>query len=218
MTEHAVGGNSERCPALTSRFAGRKRALKCAGGRRISEGVRRPHPATQPAGPPLLVQAGASEAGRDFAAQYADAVFTAHQYLPDARVSATGAGRRVHGQVVSTRAADGFNVMAQQLPAGLEVFVEYAGPVLRRRGLFRTSYKARSLRGHYEIPRPGGGPLATLSLGWPGWPPSRLPQPASDPRGTAAGDPASVGPRQGGPQRGRTHPYGVVGSIWTLWR
>ena len=60
----------------------------------------------------------------------------------------------------STRAADGFNVMAPQLPAGLETFVEYVVPVLRRRGLFRTGYTARTLRGHYGIPRPVGGPLA----------------------------------------------------------
>jgi N-acetyl-S-(2-succino)cysteine monooxygenase len=233
-----------------------------------------------PQGHPLLVQAGASEAGRDFAAQYADAVFTAHQYLLDARAfyrdvkaRATAAGRvadqikilpgvvpvlgsteeearrladqldsliatqyalrqlsnlletdltgqdldaplpplppveqangnrsrfaliasmasgesltirqllgrlaggRGHWVLVgppeqvaesmatwfNTRAADGFNVMAPQLPAGLEIFVEYVVPVLRRRGLFRTSYKARTLRGHYEIPRPAGGPLA----------------------------------------------------------
>ena len=53
-----------------------------------------------------------------------------------------------------TRAADGFNVMAPQLPAGLETFVEYVVPVLRRRGLFRTGYTARTLRGHYGIPRP----------------------------------------------------------------
>jgi FMN-dependent oxidoreductase (nitrilotriacetate monooxygenase family) len=38
-----------------------------------------------PQGHPLLVQAGASEAGRSFAAEHADAVFTAHQYASDAR-------------------------------------------------------------------------------------------------------------------------------------
>src|SRR3954462_9274650 len=38
-----------------------------------------------PQGHPLLVQAGSSEDGRDFAARYAEAVFTAHQTLGDAR-------------------------------------------------------------------------------------------------------------------------------------
>jgi FMN-dependent oxidoreductase (nitrilotriacetate monooxygenase family) len=38
-----------------------------------------------PQGHPLLVQAGSSENGKDFAARYAEAVFTAHQTLSDAQ-------------------------------------------------------------------------------------------------------------------------------------
>ncbi|MDT5038223.1 MAG: hypothetical protein QOE03_3408 [Micromonosporaceae bacterium] len=38
-----------------------------------------------PQGHPLLVQAGSSENGKDFAARYAEAVFTAHQTLGDAQ-------------------------------------------------------------------------------------------------------------------------------------
>ncbi|HEX8629052.1 MAG TPA: NtaA/DmoA family FMN-dependent monooxygenase, partial [Catenuloplanes sp.] len=38
-----------------------------------------------PQGHPLLVQAGSSESGKDFAARYAEAVFTAHQTRPDAQ-------------------------------------------------------------------------------------------------------------------------------------
>jgi FMN-dependent oxidoreductase (nitrilotriacetate monooxygenase family) len=38
-----------------------------------------------PQGHPLLVQAGSSENGRDFAARYAEAVFTAHQTLAEAQ-------------------------------------------------------------------------------------------------------------------------------------
>jgi FMN-dependent oxidoreductase (nitrilotriacetate monooxygenase family) len=38
-----------------------------------------------PQGYPLLVQAGSSENGKDFAARYAEAVFTAHQTLADAQ-------------------------------------------------------------------------------------------------------------------------------------
>lgn len=38
-----------------------------------------------PQGYPLLVQAGSSDSGKDFAARHAEAVFTAHQTLPDAQ-------------------------------------------------------------------------------------------------------------------------------------
>ncbi|MDF2823961.1 MAG: ntaA 6 [Mycobacterium sp.] len=38
-----------------------------------------------PQGRPLLVQAGSSEAGRDFAARYAEAVFTAQRSIPEGR-------------------------------------------------------------------------------------------------------------------------------------
>jgi FMN-dependent oxidoreductase (nitrilotriacetate monooxygenase family) len=38
-----------------------------------------------PQGRPVLVQAGGSEQGRDFAARYAEAVFSATQYLPEAQ-------------------------------------------------------------------------------------------------------------------------------------
>ena len=38
-----------------------------------------------PQGHPLIVQAGSSEDGKDFAARYAEAVFTAHQTLEDAQ-------------------------------------------------------------------------------------------------------------------------------------
>ncbi|MGW9413336.1 LLM class flavin-dependent oxidoreductase [Arthrobacter cupressi] len=38
-----------------------------------------------PQGHPLIVQAGSSESGKDLAARYAEAVFTAHQTLADAR-------------------------------------------------------------------------------------------------------------------------------------
>ena len=35
----------------------------------------------------MIVQAGSSEDGKDFAARYAEAVFTAQQTLPDAQAS-----------------------------------------------------------------------------------------------------------------------------------
>ncbi|GAB1811194.1 NtaA/DmoA family FMN-dependent monooxygenase [Mycobacterium sp. MUNTM1] len=43
-------------------------------------------------------------------------------------------------------AADGFNLMPDVLPDGLEVFVDEVVPILRSRGLFRTSYTDKTLR------------------------------------------------------------------------
>jgi FMN-dependent oxidoreductase (nitrilotriacetate monooxygenase family) len=53
-------------------------------------------------------------------------------------------------------AADGFNLMPPVLPAMLDVFVEQVVPLLQQRGLFRTAYDARTLRGHYGLARPPG--------------------------------------------------------------
>ncbi len=44
--------------------------------------------------------------------------------------------------------ADGFNLMPPVLPGSLEEFVDRVVPLLQRRGLFRTGYKTRTLRGH----------------------------------------------------------------------
>jgi len=51
-------------------------------------------------------------------------------------------------------AADGFNIMPAVLPSGLEAFVDHVIPILRERGLFRTSYTGTTLREHYGLPRP----------------------------------------------------------------
>ncbi len=51
-------------------------------------------------------------------------------------------------------AADGFNIMPQVLPAGLNEFVEGVVPELQRRGLFRTRYEGRTLRENVGLPRP----------------------------------------------------------------
>jgi FMN-dependent oxidoreductase (nitrilotriacetate monooxygenase family) len=53
-----------------------------------------------PQGHPVLVQAGASNAGRDFAARWAEAIFTAHQRLEDAQAfySDIKAGVERHGR------------------------------------------------------------------------------------------------------------------------
>ena len=52
------------------------------------------------------------------------------------------------------RAADGFNIFCDVYPSGLSAFVDHVVPVLQRRGLFRTEYESKTLRGHYGLPRP----------------------------------------------------------------
>ena len=49
---------------------------------------------------------------------------------------------------------DGFNLMPPFLPGGLDDFVELVLPELRRRGLFRTEYRGRTLREHLGLSRP----------------------------------------------------------------
>ena len=63
--------------------------------------------ARPPQGYPLLVQAGSSEDGKDFAARHAEAIFTAHQTLASARefyadikARTRAAGRDPHGVIV----------------------------------------------------------------------------------------------------------------------
>ncbi|WP_248962878.1 LLM class flavin-dependent oxidoreductase [Sphaerisporangium perillae] len=51
-------------------------------------------------------------------------------------------------------AADGFNIMPPILPGGLEHFVDHVVPELQARGLFRTEYEGRTLRGNYGLARP----------------------------------------------------------------
>ncbi len=51
-------------------------------------------------------------------------------------------------------AADGFNLMPDVLPTGLEVFVDTVVPILQKRGLFRHDYEGRTLRDHFGLARP----------------------------------------------------------------
>jgi len=51
-------------------------------------------------------------------------------------------------------AADGFNVMPQIYPSGLEVFVDKVIPELQNRGLFRTAYEGQTLRENLGLARP----------------------------------------------------------------
>ncbi|WP_279100572.1 LLM class flavin-dependent oxidoreductase [Gordonia bronchialis] len=50
-------------------------------------------------------------------------------------------------------AVDGFNLMPDVFPSGLELFVDHVVPILRRRGLFRHEYTATTLRGHLGLDR-----------------------------------------------------------------
>jgi FMN-dependent oxidoreductase (nitrilotriacetate monooxygenase family) len=50
--------------------------------------------------------------------------------------------------------ADGFNVMPQVYPAGLDIFVERVVPELQNRGLFRTEYEGATLRENLGLARP----------------------------------------------------------------
>jgi FMN-dependent oxidoreductase (nitrilotriacetate monooxygenase family) len=54
-------------------------------------------------------------------------------------------------------AADGFNIMPPLLPEMLDVFSVEVIPLLRQRGLFRTSYAGTTLREHYGLDRPESG-------------------------------------------------------------
>ena len=51
-------------------------------------------------------------------------------------------------------AADGFNLMPDALPGGLQDFVDGVVPILPRRGIFRTDYAGRTLREHFGLARP----------------------------------------------------------------
>ncbi|MEZ2350050.1 LLM class flavin-dependent oxidoreductase [Caballeronia sp. RCC_10] len=53
-------------------------------------------------------------------------------------------------------AADGFNLMPDVLPDGLEAFTEGVVPILQRRGIFRRAYQGDTLRSHFGLAKPAG--------------------------------------------------------------
>ena len=53
-------------------------------------------------------------------------------------------------------AADGFNLMPDALPDGLQDFADGVVPLLQRRGIFRTEYSGQTLREHLGLARPQG--------------------------------------------------------------
>ncbi len=63
---------------------------------------------------------------------------------------------------LSTRAADGFNLLPPVLPDSLETFVDEVVPLLQGRGLFRKEYAGATLRSHYGLDVP---PSADATVG-----------------------------------------------------
>ncbi|MDR2093497.1 MAG: LLM class flavin-dependent oxidoreductase [Azoarcus sp.] len=51
-------------------------------------------------------------------------------------------------------AADGFNIMPDVFPSGVEAFVDGVVPILRQRGIFRHEYTGSTLREHLGLPWP----------------------------------------------------------------
>jgi len=51
-------------------------------------------------------------------------------------------------------AADGFNIMPDVFPSGVEIFVDEVVPLLRKRGVFRHEYSGTTLREHLGLPHP----------------------------------------------------------------
>jgi alkanesulfonate monooxygenase len=80
------------------------------------------------------------------------------------RVATARGHRVVHGTAADivdaleewyrSGAADGFNIMPQVLPQGLNEFVELVIPELQCRGLFRKQYEGKTLRENLGLPRP----------------------------------------------------------------
>ena len=69
-------------------------------------GVRGPlNTSRSPQGHPVLVQAGSSEDGEEFAARYAEAIFTAQQTLADAQEFYADIKRRAAATVATRRAS-----------------------------------------------------------------------------------------------------------------
>lgn len=60
-------------------------------------------------------------------------------------------------------AADGFNLMPDVLPGGLQDFTDGVVPLLQQRGIFRTEYEGRTLREHFGLRRPVSRRLSLAS-------------------------------------------------------
>jgi len=54
---------------------------------------------------------------------------------------------------------NGFNLMPDALPSGLQDFVDGVVPILQKRGIFRTDYEGATLREHLGLARPDNAQL-----------------------------------------------------------
>ena len=98
-------------------------------------------------------------------AQYVGGSYTAPEML--------GTPRMIADQMeewLETRGSDGFNVMFPDLPGGLDDFVDRVVPELQHRGIFRTTYRGKTLRENLGLPGlptasspRASGPPATVS-------------------------------------------------------
>lgn len=57
-------------------------------------------------------------------------------------------------EMFNSGGADGFNILASDVPGGITDFVEMVAPELQRRGLFRTEYEGHTLRENLGVPTP----------------------------------------------------------------
>ncbi|TNJ66969.1 LLM class flavin-dependent oxidoreductase [Paenibacillus hemerocallicola] len=68
---------------------------------------------------------------------------------------------------IASHGADGFNLMPQLYPSGLQAFVEKVVPELQNRGLFRERYEGTTLRENLGLARPVNARVATASRSGP---------------------------------------------------
>ncbi|MFD9317613.1 NtaA/DmoA family FMN-dependent monooxygenase [Streptomyces sp. NPDC060053] len=76
-----------------------------------------------------------------------------------ARQSLVGTPEAVAAELarsVREDAADGFVLVPQLTPGGLDEFVDRVVPLLQERGVFRTEYEGHTLRSHLGLPDPAG--------------------------------------------------------------
>jgi FMN-dependent oxidoreductase (nitrilotriacetate monooxygenase family) len=102
-----------------------------------------------PQGHPLLVQAGSSEDGKEFAARYAEAVFTAQQTLEDAQAFYTDLKRRA---VQLGRHPDTVKILPGIVPAIGATHAEALALEEELDRLIKPEYAKRQLAGTLRIP------------------------------------------------------------------
>ncbi|MER6914753.1 NtaA/DmoA family FMN-dependent monooxygenase [Streptomyces sp. NPDC000594] len=100
---------------------------------------------------------------------------------------------------VQSDGADGFVLVPRYAPGGLDEFVDRVVPELQDRGVLRTEYSSRTLRGHFGLPAPAGhrsGGVLSAIRGAER-PPARGGVTVGVPRiaaGAASGGPSAVSP------------------------